>query len=1560
VLDTSLWSPVAVASSREQALLPELCIGVEGESEGLLVDPAQEADFDSRGEFHVDLIKAREKLEVHLGLWPEDYLSFLVQAAYGLGARKLKLSSTWHSLVWEFDGRCLSPPELQSLFPLDGSAGPGGEVLARLHTAFFLLTRGRYARARFTSGIGDQGCTVEWSARGHHVKGHARRDSVWSHRLELHLPLQGLNLRWFLTRRSALFTLPEYAPLRPRLAGSPVQVQVPWALPVPATEESLFAVHLRGPYEAPAESAAGAAAVFDYPSEGDYSAWFLARKNATGCRCVAWALGYEGPEWNSGFLWLYSDQLRTDLSQRQLVRGALLESLLAKVEQRLDELLPQIWCEGKLGTESRPWALLALGRYLERGGRLGKALTGLPLFATVQHGLISLQRLDGIYADQGEVLHFCTAPPAELPAEAPPILLLEPDIASIVQKRYHNVREAAGLLQDLQVRQLQKEQWLSRPQESLAVEEAAHRLDLAGILPGSGWEGEVALTPAPAQARVDVFIERRWLAAVPLPSRFPLGYLARVQHPDLPVNRAWTEPDRSHQLWDGLLDRLWQHLPGWLATVCLEDPSEWLRQRAYDTMLAHEQSQPLEDLALVPAGGGRMASLSTCRRALEDQKLHLWIWDGWVPKDRGWRLLHKLAGHDELFRWWSVRLEGCYREFQRWSQAAPQPVVLPHPHELVCVLDLPDGRGQVGMRPLPLTGVELLAFRGQRAVGQQTLPGLVYSLDGLPDGLQVAVEHQDFVPQCSVYEIDVQSPSWREALGWIRSVLPGLVQAVLQSRYAEKVALAVRLLGWLPRELWPAPENGPEFCKRLDGTAVHLGEALRQLGGAVPIPVLVEPGELRALPEFGHVWLLSQFVRAEIAAVWGPSQLVDCQEDYLAAWLALEHGQAQPEPALLPSGGWLARAALRLEGAEGEVGLASRKGAGNHCHLRLLRRGRMLFEHAVPLLARPEVESRYALHCVLDWPDAPVVGSFGQLVETPQGALLLGELLPRWRLFGFDPPLLEEREYLWERLAFEAGAQGNANVGFTLELDEVRQRLLEVPVFALEGKLRTLAQLLAYVEAEGRLGYILGEPIGTGGGPILYLSARELAWVKLLLRNTQLANLSHLRGALRKQEERAQAPRLAELPLPDLDYVLSGGAQNVRWGLQREMNVMSRVVVLRQMQEVEVLTFDWRYQVQASLNVDELQLNSDGSVRRDAPLQNRVDALRAEVQERILREAPPGFRLELAFRTWGLQEDWARQLQAQPLLSDPRGEQLSVQQWVAAWSQEQTLPYLLPEDTSHLELLPPGPVALLQAAQVAAAASTLPASNYRTALRDAWALSRQPPHPSPAGSTFQHASPGARIWADLAWTEQTLRFVWRGRCLHQETRSAWPGYELELDWTDRLLGQPLPTWTDVTSLLAPYRAFLQNLLLKPDLLEESREMWELIPVPARLDATPVLLDPSEEDLRALLGRRKAEWHIRERDRFTALQHVCQRWWSVPVRVDVHLDDTAPARWQEDEGARTLWFNPEHRWFRGQPTEVIALRLTFWLQADAQTPSPEAARLRAEVVKELGMLREEGK
>lgn len=1537
---------------------------MDGKGDSVLVELPGQADFDSHGEFQVDWLRAREKLEVHLGLWPEDYLCFLAQAAYALGARKLRLSASWNSLYWEFDGQAVSPEQLATLFPLDRSAA-GSEPLARLQMAFFLLTRSRYARWTFRCGLGEQAASVSWSSRGHRFR-QERRSSGWAHRLEVHLTASQINLRWLLTRRSALWTLPEYAALKQRLVGSPLQVEVPWKTEYWNGEEELFAVRLVGACPSPEQPPVPAATIFEVPSRGEFSGWFVSGAQ-NGTICVLYGLGYEGPQqFRGGRLWLYQNHLRTDLAHKQLVHGPGLEKLLQAADEQLGQALIQDVFP-RLGEEARTWFLAGLTELVENGRGFG-GLYELPLFRTVAHGKMSLLALDDLTRDDPAGALYITAHPEvlELPPGAPPIVVLEPEVASLLRKRYPGLADCAALLAALQQREEQKRLWSARAEEPLTVREASFRAPV----PCAGWEGEVALCSAAAPARLHVFLQGRWLASVPLPARFPLGYVGRVQHPELRVNAAWTEPDTKSSQWGELIASLWAHLPLWLAELlATPDSPAWLRSRAGELLLQHEAGSPLEKASLFEIGD-EWLSLVDLRLALQEGRLHRWVWRGWNPSALSWRLLSRLAGDGDVYRWWRTRLEQYYQEYRRWCGAAPGEVKLPRLSDAIGTLPLAEGRGQLAMLPLPAAGVQLFAYRGRRLLTQQNLAGLPYTLNGLPDGLQVAVNHDEFVPDLESGQIPTLGEVWTEVQGWIRERLPDLVEAVLLSRYQRRDLLALRLLAWLPRDRWPSWDPGPDLVRRLDGEPVRLAVAISALDQGPPVRVLVEPGEQCCpLPDFMDVWLVSRELRAELAAVWGPSRIEDCQEAYLTAWMVHEQGQSTPLEPVLPEAEWLARGPIDLgDGVVGEVGVRSAIGRPNGCKLQVLRRGFSLCEGWVALGEEPALASDFALEAVLEVGQSELLPSFQAWKESATGRQVLTRWVERMRMVAFESPWLELEclnGYRWERLACEAGARETLNSGFTVQLDDVRRRLIEVPLFRLESRLWTLAEVLSYLLEKGRLGYVLGDPIQVAAGPILYVNARELNWIKLLFGNTRLANLSHLRGALQEQKKRSGAPPVARLEIPELDYVLTGEGPRWRWGLQREFNGASTVQVLHHMRPVESLRFNWVYQLLVCLNVDELERNQDGTLRRDQGLQRQLDELRAEVQQAIVQRAPARYRLELSLWFWGSQQEWARVLQEQPLLRDPRGQDVSVRGWVSAWEDDSPLPYLRegdhPDEPSLWELLPDRPVPLLAPELLPAAGAWLAGLHpYQDGLRVAWRLwHEQSPWIPPAGATYQWAEGSTRLWADLVWTNQKVCFTWRGRLLHSLSRPGWPGYEMELDCSGKLLGVPLPGWPDVEGYAAPYRRYLHNLLKNPDLLDETRELWQNLPVPPTLELVLVTSELTDADLRMELGRLKAQWQIQQRDRFAPLQRACALWCGEPVEIRVDPDMPAPAREERapDGQCRLLWFNPEHRWFRGQSLEVVALRLTAWLQRSTACDWPQSAALRVQLLQQLGLLQD---
>lgn len=1497
----------------------------------LLQGLSGEAAFDSQGEFEIDVARAREKLEQHLGLWPEDYLAFLIQGAYARGATRLRLSSSWHSVIWDFDGKALSPEEMDNLAGRgEGHLSPS---LQRLSLALFLLTRSRYSRVTLSSG----GQALDWRLSRSNSLVRAAPRSEAAVRLELFLPLAHINMHWLLSRSSRLSTLPEYAAVRTRFKGGPLWLQLPWSSTGQPQDPLPLALCYRGRQRLPAACPVPVAEVVEVEGNRDFSFWYgVSRRSAS--QAFVLSLGYS-VEAGPGLLWLYCDSLRTDLSQKQLVVGPRLQAVLQEVEQELVGQLSALWQDENRRRRCLPFLLDLLGSWAKGLNNLGESLRQVPFFRTAFHGSLSVAELDRHFLDQGRVLYYCTHPPRRNPAGAPPVVFLEPEVATILQSRYSDMRPCQEMLEQLERREENHSHWAGRQPESLELTGAHGVCNLADILPG--WSGQIGWIPSPVPPRLDLFLEGRWVNSLDPGGRFPQGLVGRISHPQVQLNETWSSPTGS--LWNEFLEWLWEWLPGWLASLWGESPEAWLRTRASELLLTHSASLPLESLPLL-ARGEDWVSLEDCRRALREETIEAWVFQGWKPQERRWAWLSRALPDEEERNDWRVRLEHFLVEYERWRQGPQRTVGLDPYMALACRIPLAHGLGEIGLRPPPLTGVVVLGFRQGRRLANHVLAARPKALGGLPDGLAAAVDHPELLPNCRWTELDPRGEAWSEIFTALTEAVPRLLAPLLEGTHPDRDVLALRILGWMPRSEWGDLSALGPLCYRLDGQPVSLAQAVRCLESGPPVRVLVEAQEVHLLENFAAVWRIGQALAYEISSQFGPSRLLDVQTEFRSAWLDQQRSQGNIEDPALQGEDWLV---LRELPGTGQLGLRRQPGPANRVRLRLLRRGQRMWEETIPLTRDSfgEQQSRFCLEAVVDWGDLPYLANLEALRQDPLGGPKCKELWLELRALGFFEPRAE-REFLWERLAYEEGSGS--------EPDPLRQNLRELPLFALDGRLWSLAEVQRYLAQEGRLGYVLGKGEELPG-PVLSVTSQEAFWLKLLFGQQRLANLSHLRQAFRQKEQRSSEAPLRELPLPDLDYLIQDRQGDRCWGLRRELNGTSRVLFLRQMRIIEAMSFDWRYQVEACLLADDLQLNQDGTVRRDQVFHQRVEALREEIQTALVAQAPADYRVELALLGWGVQEPWARELQQQPLLRDPRGASFSLQDWVTRWEAEGRLPFLHDDQDwqEERELLPSRPVPVLKREWVALASRTLKGlQDYREGLRQAYQLSYQEPLGEPVPATYQ-GEDGLR--AELSWTEQRVFLLWRGRLYHQLQRQGWPGYELRLDWSERLLGQDPPGWSAFEPRLQPYWKFLHGLLHQSQLLDADRQTWEALPVEPEEGQLVLCYDPTESDIRHLLAVRKAEWLQRDKSKLIPLQRACQVWWDSP-EVEVELDDfQGPMRVTQQGERRRVFVNPHFPWWKDCSTKEMALRLTLWLQVCSQLSWSEAVRRRRKILEALEVL-----
>ncbi|MFN8612682.1 MAG: hypothetical protein U0931_34405, partial [Vulcanimicrobiota bacterium] len=643
---------------------------MDGQTQELVQDLSDEAVFDSRGEFQIDLARAREKLEQHLGLWPEDYLAFLIQAAYSLGATILRLSTSWHSLLWEFDGPVLTRQQFDALLSQDRGRALAAP-LQRLEMCFFLLSRSRYKKYSFASGLAGSGHQIEWS-RGKAQLVRTRRSQTLANALELILPLRHISVHWLVSRRSALSTLPEYAAVRARYKDGPLRLEVPWSSAADTRPPSPLAISVQGKQRMAQQAPYPFDRAVYQQSDSDHSFWFVVAEQAQ-LRCLVNSLGYDSPGWTHGGLWLYCDSLRTDLAQRQLVQGPALQNLLETVEEQLGRALLEAFQDSTLRESCLNWIWQRLHRWQANGAKdaVGQALAQLPLFPMAFHNSHSLQQLDQLYA-LGGPLYWCDALPKQAPETAPPVVRLSATYEKLLRSRYSDFRNCQQLFEKLEQSEDNRLQWSMRAPESLDLQNtvASYRLEQ------NGWRGSIGLLSADVGARLDVFLDSRWVASVSLGGRFPKGLVGRIEHPDLQMNLTFTEPEPTGLLWTEFLECLWKQLPAWFAELARPEAKapEWLLDRVYQLLLTHPEPAALADTPLIPVGTVR-ASLNDCRTMFEDGRWQSWIFKGWLPRDRGWALLNKLLEPDER-RAWRTKLELFQKGYDLWKDAPPRPVTL--------------------------------------------------------------------------------------------------------------------------------------------------------------------------------------------------------------------------------------------------------------------------------------------------------------------------------------------------------------------------------------------------------------------------------------------------------------------------------------------------------------------------------------------------------------------------------------------------------------------------------------------------------------------------------------------------------------------------------------------------------------------------------------------------------------------------------------------------------------------------------------------------------------------
>ncbi len=1406
----------------------------------------QEADFDSHGQFDIDLARARQKLDQHLELSHPDYLAFLIQAAYALGATRLRLTRTWRTYLWEFDGQSLSRIQLDSL--VEHADGALATPLQRLQMALILLSKGPYSQFSYLSGLATSAYRIQFQ-RGKFSPAVAASGGPLSHRLEIAVRFKTVG-----------GVLPEFACLAERLPGCPVHLEVPFSAPQENPSVAFLELRSQGKSRLPGRSAFASLHTLEFQSRSQHS--FLFWLGPPQClRVFCLGLGYPQPNWGFGQLWLYSDEMRTDLSQKALVGGPLLERVVAQVENELAEMLSQAFqtqaiLEQCRATLLESWQLAPIP--------IANCLAQLALFPTAQHGPHSLHQLDALYLAQDHVLHFCLPEQLPLPQleEAPPVVVMSEDVESILTQRFQDRRTFEELFHRLSIRENHQRQWRERSPEELLVEGA----EISTQVQIGDWFGQIAMLKSKVPARLDIFKDNRWLASMNPGPAFPSGLVGRLTQKNLPVNASWTEPEG--QAWSSLVTDLPGQVANWLAPLVTEHA--WLQDRMVEMAL---ECRHLEVLERVPIFEGQ---------SLQEMRQKFWGSFAFAAPPPSWALMRRAFPQLDRLQW-----DTYLQRIRNWSSSLPSQARLTSTIDWVAWICLPS-RGEMGFSPnLPNNWVAF--FRDGRILAQ-----VEFQDSPLPAGLGLALEDDTFVPNAEWNNVWVERAKIE---GWVRADLPHLLDKILEGQHPQRCEFVLGMLAWAETF-----EGHGIFCRDGHHNPVFWKQVLRQCRAGEPQSLWMNVQEAPPGPHWVVPPEVGQALRKAFPQVhW----------ELLRPAASLE----------LPDHPWIEQ--IELVDIPGRLGLRRLAGPANQCKLSLICHGRVIAQPSLELCpGRLALRSPFCLEAVLE-------------VENENFSLNQIRDLIRWQSC-----LFQSREFVWERLALEAGARGAANTGFTLDLDSLRFKMLHLPVFDLGQNKCSLADLQILLDTSGTLSYVRGSTPRRGDlGAVLYIESTQLVWLKLLF-GSQLRDLTALQPTSPLHQP---PPELGHLP--NLDYLVRGKLEGVaEFGLQRSLGGWSKLRWLRDGKVIESQQVQWPFEIEACIQAGDLPCQADGGLVRNHLHSQRLQELMDLVVKVLTEERPSGYLLRLALRNWDGPYPWVEPFLTMPLLPLVQGGMGTLSDWRSGWSGP--LPYL-PADqnwSDNLDLLPEHPVALLGPSELEAGRN-LKLKDYSDSIRKAWQCSQLPLAEEPPETTYQDQ----KVRAEFHWETQRILFLWRGRVVHHMQRRRWPGFEMRLT-----VEQPSdfsPAWGDFDLHLKAYWKVLKALLSQQDLLDES--IWGTINVP--LQGHPPGPDSplDEETLRHWLGWHQAQWNSRAHLPYQPLLRTAEIWHKQTLQLIVAASSQA----YQIQGQDFL-LDPTHDWWQKRSLGEQILRLSLDLHRKSGLSCLQAAQLHRQVLCELNLLTEE--
>lgn len=1006
------------------------------------------------------------------------------------------------------------------------------------------------------------------------------------------------------------------------------------------------------------------------------------------------------------------------------------------------------------------------------------------------------------------------------------------------------LKDGSNFLSEAQAADKRRQAWAEKPQTEPSIEGPMWVTE--GVRWTNSWTGVAGLLKGAAErtSSVQFYLQGRPFKMQPLTLKegWPNGLRIALEHPDSEADLHWTglRPNgaleasaerlmremvrklihEAAKLWhSGSVGHPEEMRRAFTVMLTLPDPPPLVRdlylfqlavprvERKADLweeqnatwLELHEQYQRIGCLPYAngsfpyaPRGGELVILANPWQESL---------WDAYFPQRQNYENQLRQADKREQNR-------------VRWQNSRPVPVQLSL---------LPPLLGRTPLRNLTPEVVNIGGEMGARSGSPPfTTSRVEYYVDGrplgarfvtcdnartspLPPGLAVALDCLELVPNESFTGVQ-DSPSLEMAYAAVRANLPELLDALAQDfpsegawrrqlqyhffnglasldariddpRWAEVLCVDLVDGGWTP------------FC--------HLAELLVRQG---TINVLVDespPAPLEGLPP---IFWFTRIVFEALLAWLGADRFTHCDELYLAGVYRKTKEARVVETATLPAAHFVE--ALTCDMGSGEIGLVTDPSIPPQTvRLRLLSGGKLvdqiLLEEDGHLNQRAWVSSPLRVAAVLDCPDV------GVQLSGPELIVMREFLLGAARRLGFSqasqlalmPP--EERDalqdYLWGRLAWEAtlgrGGSSHDPSGFTADEDAIRAELRHVAVFpGLDGVYYSLDDLLASLEGGQRVLYWFGQPPRSlPDEPILHARRDQVATLKSILGANHTQDATPLIQARQRRFDFESREPTAALVLPPKDYILRWEIEGQGFrgliGLLARPGLNSTIHVHLQQRLLESVKISLDFGLEAVLDCPELKPDRDwNAVARDAAFDAMVHNIKVSAWEKLLSEAPIAYRIELAVRLRATRGKEVLALWQQPLLRDPWGQKLSLQELRKSYPDRRLLfwpaemaapdPQVVPAgkplpqlEPAILDLLKPIYSVVQDYQQGAKAATELLQS-----------LPLGEPKPDAQDGELLVELPHGWLVSRLDSKDRVCRLSWKERNLTPLTSQGWPGY----------------------------------------------------------------------------------------------------------------------------------------------------------------------------------------